>query len=475
MSDERGVLRQISWRDLCPWLLIYRAAGLALRVELLLLAAAGVWLTVGCWWAAGWIVFAGSPPQSPPPLAADSETTAEAWRNEQAFAAAYQQLTAFPSRKVLNLPSLDTAGAPAAFVQHTMLAGREPFSYVWRRLTGAAVSLFDSDLNGRQFLFLAVGGLATLLVWAWIGGAITRIAAMHLGREERLGARRALGFAAGKLVSNTAAPLLPLGAVAAFALATALCVGLPMQWLGGIGLLWGGAAWVLVLLIGSLAIVLALGLLFGWPLMWPTISSEGTDAFDALSRSYAYTFQRPLHYLFYAVVAGAIGGLTWLLALGFGEAVIELGYWSLSWTVEDDRLVAIRAAAEGAVPEDAAADGSSTGNGALGTIGLRAMALFNGAVRSATYSFAFAYFWTAATAIYLLLRQDVDRTELDEVHPDDDSDAYGIPPLKEAGAAGTADSPPADQPAAGADTDSQQDSNEASQTPAADGDPPTTN
>jgi len=33
------------------------------------------------------------------------------------------------------------------------------------------------------------------------------------------------------------------------------------------------------------------------------------DSFDALSRSYAYVFQRPLHYLFYALVAAVFGAL----------------------------------------------------------------------------------------------------------------------------------------------------------------------
>ena len=48
--------------------------------------------------------------------------------------------------------------------------------------------------------------------------------------------------------------------------------------------------------------VLLLGLIFGWPLMFSTISTEGTDAFDAISRSYAYVFQRPFHYLFYTIL-----------------------------------------------------------------------------------------------------------------------------------------------------------------------------
>ena len=54
--------------------------------------------------------------------------------------------------------------------------------------------------------------------------------------------------------------------------------------------------------------LLLLGLAFGWPLMWATISTEGTDSFDALSRSYAYVFQRPLRYLFYVVVRAYSAG-----------------------------------------------------------------------------------------------------------------------------------------------------------------------
>ena len=78
----------------------------------------------------------------------------------------------------------------------------------------------------------------------------------------------------------------------------------------------------LALVAGLLMAILLLGLLFGWPLMWATISTEETDSFDALSRSYAYVFQRPLHYLFYAFVAGVVGWLGWLLVANFAAGVI---------------------------------------------------------------------------------------------------------------------------------------------------------
>ena len=66
-----------------------------------------------------------------------------------------------------------------------------------------------------------------------------------------------------------------------------------------------GALWFLPLLAGLFMAVLLVGLFFGFPLMWATISAEGTDAFDALSRSYAYTYQRPLLYALYSIAAGA--------------------------------------------------------------------------------------------------------------------------------------------------------------------------
>ena len=60
-----------------------------------------------------------------------------------------------------------------------------------------------------------------------------------------------------------------------------------------------GLLWPLVLLAGFLLAIILLGLLAGWPLLWPAISVERGEAFDAASNCYAYVYQRPLHYVFY--------------------------------------------------------------------------------------------------------------------------------------------------------------------------------
>ena len=133
------------------------------------------------------------------------------------------------------------------------------------------------------------------------GGAAARIAAVRLGRDEQVGLGDAVVFARGKWPSLMAAPLMPLLAITLVALPIWL-LGLMMRLNLGVAI--AGLGWVLVALFGLVMAVFGIGLLFGWPLMWSTIATEGSDAFDAVSRSYAYTFQRPLHYLAYAVLAG---------------------------------------------------------------------------------------------------------------------------------------------------------------------------
>ena len=108
-----------------------------------------------------------------------------------------------------------------------------------------------------------------------------------------------------------------------------------------------------ILLLGCFGIaVLLLGLLFGWPLIWPTISTEGTDSFDGLSRSYSYTFQRPLYYLFYVLVAGVIGVLAAVIAWMLADWTRVLAYWGVSLGAGDHdarRYVLARPCERGAI------------------------------------------------------------------------------------------------------------------------------
>jgi hypothetical protein len=78
------------------------------------------------------------------------------------------------------------------------------------------------------------------------------------------------------------------------------------------------------------------------------------------------------------------------------------------------------------------------------------VSLWIGLVRTIATAFTYSYFWTAVTAIYLLLRHDIDQTELDEVHLTPQDETYGLPPLAvdEAGVPSVADVPAAENEAA---------------------------
>jgi hypothetical protein len=296
----------------------------------------------------------------------------------------------------------------------------EPVFSSWSLLnTPICKGLFHEGVTLRAVACLVLCGLWSAAIWSYFGGAITRIAAVQLATGERIGAAAAMRHAAAKWPSYFFAPLLPVGGVL-LATIPVFVVGLIMQFSLGVnlGVLLAGVVWPLVLAASLFMALLLLGVLFGWPLMWATISTEGTDSFDALSSSYAYTFHRPLQYLFYAAVASVIGGLGWLLVQNFAAGVVWMGYWAASWGGGDARIHAIM--------------GDPNSLKGLGWAGAKLIHLWTGCVKLLAVGYLFSYFWTASSSIYFLLRRDVDATEMDEVFLDADASepAAGLPPIK---------------------------------------------
>ncbi len=267
----------------------------------------------------------------------------------------------------------------------------------------------------RAVVSVLLCGLLGVAIWAFFGAAICRMAAVQLAADEQVGWGAALRFACRKWPSYCFAPLLPIGGVLLAAIPVAV-LGLLMR--ANVGLLLGGFLWPLALAAGAFMALLLLGVLFGWPLMWATISAEGTDSFDALSSSYAYLFQRPLHYVCYAAVAGFFGWLGWLLVQNFAAGVVWMSYWAAGWGSGSDQIQSILGGGE-----------SLTGVGYAGSVLVRFWA---GCVKLLAVGYLFSYFWTAAVAIYFLLRRDVDATETDEVFLDADASeqSFGLPAIR---------------------------------------------
>jgi len=398
MRDQPGAVRAVSWSEVLPWLMIFRTFRIALNPSSLLLALAGVLLT-----PLGW-------------MGAQAVFAPEAVLVEDAvFRNVVEANSAWPIRA--GVPRDPAARFdPAA---HITRAPAEIYIWAYSRFTQPFASLFNSQVKLRQFGYYLTGSLWTLLLWAFLGGAITRIAVVKLGREEHIGLWDSMKHACYKYLSYAGAPLIPL--IAAVVITSPIIL-LGFLMLFDLGVVIASVFWVLALAAGAVATLILLGLCFGWPLLWAAIAAECSDSFDAVSRTYMYVLHRPAHYLFYVVVAALTGVFAWLLVSMFADVTVEITYWAASWGVyfstEPSRLAEIRGGA-------LAAEGSSTL-----AAGRTILGIADGLVHAIATAFAFSFFWCATSAVYLLIRRDEDETEYDEVYLDDSDLEHGLPPLK---------------------------------------------
>src|SRR5439155_6593455 len=97
-----------------------------------------------------------------------------------------------------------------------------------------------------------------------------------------------------------AAPVFPMVLLGVFVLA--LMIFGWIEWVPYLGDIFAGLLWPIVILVGFMMAIVLVGLI-GWPMMIATVSTEGTDSFDALSRSYSYLYQAPWQYLWYNFLA----------------------------------------------------------------------------------------------------------------------------------------------------------------------------
>jgi hypothetical protein len=306
-----------------------------------------------------------------------------------------------------------------------------------------------------RFYFLTVL-VWTLLTWSLFGGAITRIAAVQVARGEKIGLVEAVRFTLKRYVSYVTAPLFPLAFVGVLVLFMIVFGFFHMIPVVG-DILVSGLFWPVMIIFGLLMAIALIGLV-GWPLMAATISTEGTDSWEAVSRSYSYVFQKPWHFLWYTGVSLVYGAVV-IFFVGFlGSFAIYLSKWGVSKTPWIERagrdpsflfvyaptsfgwrtLLLDGARTEGGVPvvQDGAIDPTAY-NAYVGKlawwnkVGAGLVAFWVGLVFLLVLGFGYSFFWSAATIIYLLMRRSVDGADLDEVYLEDEDESpfsAGTPP-----------------------------------------------
>lgn len=347
--------------------------------------------------------------------------------------------------------SVDILTAVKQFLSGTVPVLVEPL----RKLLLPVVMLIHPNASVGTRLYLLLCLLWNVAVWAFCGGVITRIAAVQFAGKERISLTQAVRFVASRYSSYLLSPVVPLGVIAVIVLAMLLYGLVAMIPILGDLILYGLGMPLVIL--GGIAIAVLLVGLVGYPLMYPTVSAEGSDTFDALSRSYNYVFQAPWHYLWYNLVAILYGAAVVFFVVFMGSLVVYMGKWAVSqapWSeesgrkpdflfiyapesfgwkelllegspiavdarpVEDEHTKRLRMEY---VPENQLTfDQYKSQYTWWNWAGAGMTTFWMVAVFLLVIGFSYSYSWSAATMIYLLMRRKVDETEMDEVYVEEE-------------------------------------------------------
>ena len=382
LSHPVGVLHEIRWNEIFPWLILVRSWRVSLMFRVLLLAWVGVLLTNTGWSVIG-SIFSDAPGE-------------------------FLTLGADPQSTVLYQPDLLPWQGASSLVQ----------SWLW--LSGPIKHLTNSETSWSDSFAFFLQGLWAITVWSFLGAAICRIAAVQLTRKEDIGIDETVRTSIKSGPACMGAPLLPL--IAAILLSIPLWfVGLLIRF--DLPLLVLGLVWFVILVLGFLLAVILIGLLLGWPLMWSAIAVERSDAFDAISRAYSYIYQRPLHLVGFVIVSILLGNIGGEIVSLFVMGAIHLSEWGLSWGTGTERLAVITSSLPNELSENPLEGMGATGANVIQWWKSKWLALIP--------SYHVAHLWSSAVGIYLLLRRYVDATEMDEIILTHKEKPQGLPELKE--------------------------------------------
>ena len=300
--------------------------------------------------------------------------------------------------------------------------------------------LLDPRANFWVYLYLILLILWMLVVWGFFGGVLTRMAVMQLSGKEGGGVRESIAFVRRRYLSYLLSPLVPLILIA-FLVLCCILFGV-IHWIPGLGDFFDGIFWFLPLLAGLVMTLLLVGMV-GYPMMYTTLSTEGSDTFDALSRSYNYVYESPWHYLWYAIVAILYGAALTLFVVVVGSASVYLSKWGVKqfpawWSDRSPEYLFIYAP-ESLGWRQLLTEGSPAAIDNMGRpindqayihylddygwynhAGAGMVSFWVTIVFMFVIGFSYSYFWTASTQVYLLMRKRVDETEMDEVYVEEE-------------------------------------------------------
>lgn len=298
--------------------------------------------------------------------------------------------------------------------------GKGPFTELREFVVGCAQAILngislrglDSDAVAGQIHKLFIKGpwelLSTGATW-WmvfivpvfltalsvLAGAIARSAACEFAADVRIGMGKSLGFAMKNFMSLFFAYAAPI-----------LVIWFICGAMAGVGWLMFHASvpamifsifYFMFLLFALLVAVVAIAYFVGAIMLAPAIACEGTDAYDAVQRAYAYVFSKPFKLLWYAFVIVIAGVIATSLVTMVTELVVRIAE-----TVSGSKAHTVNA--EGAARPVFPRRSSNW-----------TIEFWEEVVRSVVTAFVICYTMCAGTILYLLMRKQADGQEMEEI------------------------------------------------------------
>ncbi len=307
-------------------------------------------------------------------------------------------------------------------------------------------------------------------MWGFFGGVITRMAIVQIAGKEGGGLRDSVRFVKSRYLSYFSSPIVPILLIFAVVAGCIFFGFFHMIPLFG-DILVDGLFWWVPLGAGFVMALLVVGLV-GYPLMYTTLSAEGSDTFDALSRSYNYVYESPWSYIWYSFVAVVYGAVVVFFVVFMSSLMVYLGKWGVGqtfWTQASNRSpeylfvysptsfgwqeLMLQGSPAAVEPNPNYRHAMPDGSGKPDMreyvpknqpdndeymksyhwyehAGAGMVAFWMTLFFMLMLGFSYSYFWTASSMIYLLMRKKVDEVEVDEIYTEEEDFEEPVAPPK---------------------------------------------
>ena len=306
-----------------------------------------------------------------------------------------------------------------------LFTGTAPIQYRPDDASGVAGRTKIYSYRGLYLLSLILLVGFSIVVLALAGGMICRLSALEVAGVERPLLKDVYLFARKHLNVFIKAPLAPFVIILALGAGTAalsLVGAIPF-----VGEILVGLLFIVFIGIAFVLMLLTLGVLGGFHLLFPTIAVEGSDTFDAMSRAFAYVYARPWRLGFYTLVSLFYGVITFLFVSFAVYVVLGLSHLFVGWGVS---VFGYNHGWYSGLPKFETLWPSPHFGRLISPVNWYAMSTteYIGAIFLHCWiyllitgigAYVISYYFSSHTMIYMLIRRSVDGQSLTEVCPDE--------------------------------------------------------